>query len=95
MRPRSELNSSCMAVSQDSDNHDHHKSQVAVDTMATITQYPLHRIISTAGATDKDGSAAVVPFARVPLMRTVRVPLTFAIWTALEFVRLFPKIEFR
>lgn len=47
-------------------------------------------MVTAAAADVREGSGAVVPFGRVPLMKMVFVPLTSATFTRLEFVGSLP-----
>jgi hypothetical protein len=72
-----------------------YKMQTALTTNTTATQNLLKLVTLTANAVKGEGSGAVVPLIRVPLIKIVFVPLTMATVMRLEFVGSFPMTELR
>jgi hypothetical protein len=69
--------------------------QTALATNTTTTQNLLKLVTLTASAVEREGSGAVVPLIRVPLIKIVVVPLTMATVVILEFLGSFPMTELR
>ena len=69
--------------------------QTALTTNTTATQNLLKLVTLTASAVKEEGSGAVVPLIRVPLIKIVFVPLATATVMRLEFVGSFPMTELR
>jgi len=80
---------------QDAPSH-YYKKQTALTTNIVTTQYlPTKFSTLTVGAPEIEGSGAVVPLTRVPLIKIVLVPLTTATVVTLEFFGSSPMTELR